>query len=101
MKNIFFLFAFVLVNIQTITSQVSTASGKVLICKSTGATIYHSYRCSGLNQCTHSVSELTTKEAEELGRTACKICYKSASKTPTANPPANSYTPAPKSQGSG
>lgn len=78
MKNlltIFFLAIFC-------TSQVfSQSDSKVLICISKTATAYHDHYCTGLNKCTHSIGEVTIKEAKELGRTPCGFCYKNTQTT--------------------
>lgn len=49
----------------------------VYICKSSGASVYHSeLKCWGLQKCTHKILKVTVKEAtEEYGRRACKVCY--------------------------
>lgn len=51
-------------------------TAKVLICNSSSSYAYHSYTCSGLKRCTHSVLSITKADAVSRGRTACKICYK-------------------------
>ena len=85
MKNLLLLF----VILATQTSNVFAQSdNKVLICISSTAKAYHSHRCMGLNKCTHSVGEVTIKEAKDLGRTPCGFCYKNP--TPTPSQPGNS-----------
>lgn len=113
MKILLFLFAFVLIANQPAYSQSSTTKSNVFICNSKTATRYHSYKCNGLNACTHSIAEITKQEAIDLGKTPCKICYsdsgssgssspapKSLAPTPST-PSAPKATPAPKSSGSG
>jgi hypothetical protein len=47
----------------------------VFICASAGATRYHATRCRGLNACTHPIKKVTLQQAEQLGKTACRLCY--------------------------
>ena len=50
--------------------------GYVFICTGEWATKYHSrLECKGLVRCTGDVEEVTEEEAEDMGRTPCKICY--------------------------
>lgn len=49
----------------------------VYICDSSSAERYHKTKdCRGLRNCRHGIKEITLAEAERLGRTPCKICYK-------------------------
>lgn len=47
----------------------------VLICKSAGAYAYHNHQCRGLKACMHIIETVTLKEALDLHRTPCEICY--------------------------
>ncbi len=77
MKNLFLLVTLLFFTAPFLQGQSTVVPSKVLICNSTEALRYHSHYCSGLNKCTHSVSEVLVSEAKELGRTPCKICYSS------------------------
>lgn len=50
---------------------------EVYICNSKTTKIYHrTDKCRGLNHCTHVVTAVTKKEAENThDRSACQICY--------------------------
>lgn len=85
MKNLIVLFILVTLNS---TYALAQNDSKVLICISSSAKAYHSYKCTGLNKCTHSIGEVTVKEAKELGRTPCGYCYKG-----TTSDNSNSYAP--------
>lgn len=63
----------------------------VLICNSNTAYAYHSHRCSGLSKCTHSISEIQKSEANSLGRSPCKICFKGSSSSKGYSSPTPSY----------
>lgn len=55
-----------------------TRSGKIWICKSSGAKRYHyNQDCGGLGKCKHEVVRQTVAEAEAVGLTACsyKKCH--------------------------
>lgn len=55
---------------------VPSSDGFVFICTGEGATKYHSrLECKGLVRCTGDIEEVTEEEAEDMGRTPCKICY--------------------------
>lgn len=58
------------------TENVQLTNETVLICKSTSATVYHKYMCSGLKRCTHSIVKVDVADAVKFGRRACKICYR-------------------------
>ena len=48
----------------------------VYICDSKSAYAFHkSTSCSGLNRCKHDILKIKKKEATDMGRSACKICY--------------------------
>ena len=47
----------------------------VYVCNSSRAYAYHiDPNCSGLNRCTHGISKITLEEAQQMGRTPCRIC---------------------------
>lgn len=49
---------------------------KVVICTGGSSTKYHaSARCNGLHNCKGEIISITKKEATEMNRTPCKICY--------------------------
>ena len=49
--------------------------GKVYVCTGSYAKRYHTdEQCSGLQRCTGETIEISLQEAEEEGRTPCKIC---------------------------
>ena len=98
MKSLFLLISLVLINVQSIFSQSSSSSDKVLICVSSTAYRYHAYKCDGLDACTHTIKEVTKKEAEGLERTPCMKCYPAAKASSSVS---NSLTPAGKSSGVG
>ena len=56
---------------------ISPAGSNVYICDSKSAKAYHSSKtCSGIKKCTHTILEVTLKDAKEkYERVACKICY--------------------------
>ena len=48
----------------------------VYICTGGSATRYHaSKNCKGLSNCGGAIREVTIEQAEEMGRTPCRICY--------------------------
>ena len=98
MKSLFLLISFVLITVQPIFSQSSSSTDKVLICVSTTAYRYHAYQCDGLEACTHTIKQVTKKEAVGLERTPCMKCYPTAKANSSGS---NSLTPLPKSSGTG
>ena len=51
-------------------------SGNVYICTGGSSKRYHRGRdCKGLSRCSGEIEEVTEEEAEDMGRTPCKICY--------------------------
>ena len=55
---------------------VSDAENKVYICTGPKSECYHkSSTCRGLSKCSGQVKQVTLKEAQQLHRRACKICY--------------------------
>ena len=57
------------------------SSSDVIICKSSGATRYHSHVCYGMDRCKAVRDTVTIVYAKSIGRTPCKICYKSTSRS--------------------
>lgn len=52
------------------------SSGHVFICTGSSSKRYHSDRdCKGLSRCSGEIEEVSEEEAEDMGRTPCKICY--------------------------
>lgn len=50
--------------------------GSVYICTGGSSKCYHYDRgCKGLSRCSGEIEAVSEKEAEEMGRTACKICH--------------------------
>lgn len=48
----------------------------VYICTGESSTKYHSDPdCRGLSRCSGEIEEISEEEAEDMGRTPCKICY--------------------------
>ena len=55
----------------------ATQEAKVAICTGSSSKRYHkTNNCSGLNACKGERKFITLKEAQDIGRTPCKICYK-------------------------
>lgn len=51
-------------------------SCSVYICTWETSTKYHSDPdCRGLSRCSGEIEEVSEEEAEDIGRTPCKICY--------------------------
>lgn len=52
------------------------SSGNVYICTGGSSKRYHCDRdCKGLSRCSGEIEEVSEEEAEDMGRTPCKICY--------------------------
>ena len=50
--------------------------GKVYICTGPQSKCYHkTNKCNGLKNCSKEIKQITLKEAEEMGRRPCKVCY--------------------------
>lgn len=48
----------------------------VYICTGESSTKYHSDPdCRGLSRCSGEIEEVSEEEADDMGRTPCKICY--------------------------
>lgn len=51
-------------------------SCSVYICTGETSTKYHcDLGCKGLSRCSGGIEEISEEEAEDMGRTPCKICY--------------------------
>lgn len=51
-------------------------SDNVYICTGSSSKRYHCDRdCRGLSSCSGEIEEISEEEAEDMGRTPCKICY--------------------------
>lgn len=58
------------------TQKLAVPSGIVYICTGSSSKRYHCDRdCKGLSRCSGEIEEVTEEEAEDMGRTPCKICY--------------------------
>jgi uncharacterized lipoprotein YajG len=54
----------------------AVSSDNVFICTGSSSKRYHCERdCKGLSRCSGEIEELSEEEAEDMGRTPCKICY--------------------------
>ena len=52
------------------------SSDNVFICTGESSERYHCDRdCRGLSRCSGEIEEVSEGEAEDMGRTPCKICY--------------------------
>lgn len=52
------------------------SGGNVFICTGGSSKRYHCDRdCKGLSRCSGEIEEVSEEEAEDMGRTPCKICY--------------------------
>ena len=50
---------------------------KVWVCTGDCSERYHAYdNCKGLSNCRASVEEVSLQEAENMGRTPCRKCYR-------------------------
>lgn len=55
----------------------TTPESKVWVCTGGSSKRYHAYdNCKGLSKCSASIDEVTLEEAEMMGRTPCRKCYK-------------------------
>jgi len=53
------------------------SNSKVWVCTGGSSKRYHAHNdCKGLNNCKVSVEEISLQEAESMGRTPCRKCYK-------------------------
>lgn len=51
-------------------------SDNVFICTGSSSERYHcDPDCKGLSRCSGEIEEISEEEAEDMGRTPCKICY--------------------------
>ena len=52
------------------------SGGNVFVCTGGSSKRYHCERdCKGLSRCSGEIEEISEEEAEDMGRTPCKICY--------------------------
>ena len=52
-------------------------NAKVWVCTGGSSKRFHAYNnCKGLSKCSASIDEVTLEEAEMMGRTPCRTCYK-------------------------
>ena len=59
-----------------IESAYGSGSGTYYICTGPSAYSYHTNPdCRGLNRCSALIRKVSLSEAEEMGRSACGICY--------------------------
>lgn len=59
------------------TSLPNSNSAKVWVCTGGSSKRYHlTSKCKGLNSCRGDIKEITLEEAEDQGKTPCRICYK-------------------------
>jgi len=56
-------------------SKTNADAQLVYVCISNTSYRYHSFKCWGLEKCTHEIRRMTIAEAEKMGKTPCKICY--------------------------
>ena len=50
--------------------------GNVFVCTGGSSKRYHCDQyCKGLSRCSGEIEEVSEEEAEDMGRTPCKICY--------------------------
>lgn len=57
-------------------SGIESYDETVYICTGETSTKYHSDPdCRGLSRCSGEIEEISEEEAEDMGRTPCKICY--------------------------
>ncbi|WP_321479777.1 hypothetical protein [uncultured Bacteroides sp.] len=75
MKKILLLMLLSLPLVSMTTGVKKTSS--VYICTGPKSTVYHSNpKCRGLNRCSGEIKAISLADAKEMGRRACKICYK-------------------------
>lgn len=56
--------------------QNEETSTTAYICTGTTSKKYHCDRyCQGLSHCTGEIEEISEEDAEDMGRTPCKMCY--------------------------
>ena len=76
MKQLFFLAMMALVPIGTSTIHETPAEQMVYICTGAQSKKYHADKnCRGLNSCSGTIKQISVKDAIDMGRTPCKICY--------------------------
>lgn len=70
------VFAFAAVNWQSYAATENHQEVYVYICTGPTASRYHrSQYCSGLNNCSGSIVQVTLAKAKAMHRTPCKKCY--------------------------
>jgi len=75
MKKLLLLMVFCL-PLLSMTTGVENPSS-VYICTGPKAIVYHATnKCRGLNRCSGEIKAINLADAKEMGRRACKICYK-------------------------
>lgn len=53
------------------------SNSKVWVCTGENSKRYHAHNdCKGLSNCRASIEEISLQEAESMGRTPCRKCYK-------------------------
>ena len=53
------------------------SNSKVWVCTGGSSKRYHAYsNCKGLSNCRANIEEISLQEAESMGRTPCRKCYK-------------------------
>ena len=56
--------------------QAGRIATTVYVCMSKSSVAYHSSdKCAGLNRCNHEVKQVSTSEAQGLGKRTCMKCY--------------------------
>ena len=81
MRNLIVMLALVLgISTSSFAKTFKAGEGdKVSVCDTKTAKTYHkSKTCSGLKACKGTVTEMDKAAAEKAGKTACKMCYKTA-----------------------
>jgi hypothetical protein len=59
------------------TLQINHKTETVYICTGKSSKKYHSKKdCRGLKRCSGDIIEVSVEDAENMGKTPCKICYK-------------------------
>lgn len=76
MKQLIILTMMALMPIGTKSIHKHQTEQTVYICTGSSSKRYHATKqCRGLNSCSGTIKLVTVKEAIDMGRTACKICY--------------------------
>lgn len=57
-------------------AKLAGSGDNVYICTGSSSKRYHcDPDCKGLSRCSGEIEEVSEEEAEDMGRTPCKICY--------------------------